>query len=161
MSSSATTALNSLNDLLDVLRLSVEFTEGIRESHVRLGQMVEWLVSVLVLEKHKAECELALCRLDVLRPKLDLVEVEDYTQMLLGLLVVITVNWAVSVVLNWVPEVLLDNELAPDLYYLLVEVLGLLNLTLLLEDLSHVEIATAQVDTLRAVELALKINGVG
>jgi hypothetical protein len=41
MSSSATTALNSLNDLLDVLRLSVEFTEGIRESHVRLGQMVE------------------------------------------------------------------------------------------------------------------------
>jgi hypothetical protein len=47
------------------------------------------------------------------------------------------------------------------LYYLLVEVLGLWNLTLLLEYLSHVEIATAQVDTLRAVELALEINGVG
>ena len=154
-------ALNSLNDLLDVLRLPVEFTEGIREGHVRLGQMIEWLVPVLVLEKHEAECELALCRLDVLRAKLDLVEVKDYTQMLLGLLVVITVNWAVSVVFNWVAEVLLDNELAPDLYYLLVEVLGLLNLTLLLEDLSHVEIAAAQVDTLRAVELALEINGVG
>ncbi len=79
--------------------------------------------------------------------------------MLLCFLVVITINRGIGVVLNGVSKVFLDDELAPDLNYLLVEVLSLLHLAFLLENLSHIEVTAAEIDALWSIELALKIDG--
>ena len=137
------TTLDSLDDLLNIFSLSVEFTKSISECHVRLGQVIDWLISVLVLEEDQTEGELTLGCLNVLGTEFYFVEIQNHTEMLLSLLVVVPINWAVSVVFNWIAKILLNDELAPDLDYLLIEILSLLHLTLLLEDLTHVEVAAA------------------
>ena len=80
--------------------------------------------------------------------------------MLLGLLIVVSVYCCVSVVLyrQRVPQVLLCDELLPDLNYLLVEVPRIVSISLLLEDLTHVVIAAAQVYALWSMKLAFKVD---
>ena len=75
--------------------------------------------------------------------------------MLLGFLVVVSIYCCVGVVLDGASEVLLNDELAPDLDDLLVEVLGIDYLAFLLEDFTHVVVAATQIDAFRAIELRL------
>ena len=78
----------------------------------------------------------------------------------MSFLVVVTIDLGVVVVLHGA-QVLLQDELLPDVDDLLVKVLGLLDLTLLLEDFTHVVITAAQVDALWTPEGTLQVYGVG
>ena len=158
----STSAFDPLNYRLDLLCLPVELAEDICECYVCLAHVIYCLIPVLVLEQYQCERELALGCLHVTLPVLDLEKVQYDPQVLLCLLVVVPVDGRVGVVLDHGgAQVLLDDELAPDLDDLLVEVLRIDYLALLLEDLAHVEVGAAKVDGLGPVELGLELDRVG
>jgi hypothetical protein len=136
-------SLDSLDNSFNLLGLAVQLSENVCECHVRLAHVIQSLISVLILEEDECECEFAFSGLDVTLAELDLEEVKNDTEVLLGFLIVVSIYCCVGVVLDGASEVLLNDELAPDLDYLLIEILSLLYLTLLFEDLSHIEVAAA------------------
>ena len=146
-------SLDSLDNCLDLLGLAVKLSQHVRECHVCLAHVIQSLISVLILEENEGEGEFTFSGLDVALAELDLEEVKNYTEVLLGFFVVISVNCCVGVVLDSTSEVLLNDELAPDLHYLLVEVLGIDDLTFFLKDLTHVVVAAAQIDAFWTIEL--------
>jgi hypothetical protein len=148
-------SLDSLDNSLNLLGLAVKLSKNVRECHVCLAHVIQSLISVLILEEDECECEFAFSGLDVTLAELDLEEVKNDTEVLLGFLVVVSIYCCVGVVLDGASEVLLNDELAPDLDDLLVEVLGIDDLAFLLEDFTHVVIAAAEIDAFRAIELGL------
>ncbi len=152
--------LNAFDYGLDLLGLSVELAEGVRECHVCLGHVLQRILAVLVLIEHQREGEFALSSLHILRTELGVKKVQDHSEVLLCLFIVITVDGGVGIVFDHerVAEVLLGDELAPDLHDLLVEVASVDGDALLFEYFAHIEIAAAEVNAFRAIELALQID---
>lgn len=146
-------SFDSLDNSLNLLGLAVELSENVRECHVCLAHVIQGLISVLILEEDEGEGEFAFSGLDVTLAELDLEEVKNDTEMLLGFFVVVSIYCCVGVVLDGTSEVLLNDELAPDLHDLLVEVLGIDDLAFLLENLTHVVVAAAQINAFRAIKL--------
>ena len=148
-------SLDSLDNRLNLLGLAVKLSKNVRKCHVRLAHVVQSLISVLILEEDEGECEFAFCGLDVTLTELDLEEVKNDTEVLLSFFVVVSIYCCVGVVLDGTSEVLLNDELAPDLHDLLVKVLGIDDLAFLLEDFAHVVVAAAEIDAFWAIELGL------
>jgi hypothetical protein len=65
-----------------------------------LGHVVKGFFSVLVLKENESEGELAFSRLDVLGAILDLKEVQDHSQVLLGFFIIVAINCCVGIVLD-------------------------------------------------------------
>ena len=103
--------------------------------------MLNGFISIFILKEDKTESEFALSCLDITLTKLDLEEIKNDSKVFLCFLIVVSINSSIAVILDWAAKILLNDELAPDLYYLLVEILCVNNLTLLFEDLSHVIVA--------------------
>lgn len=146
-------SFDPLDNSLNLLGLAVKLSENVRKCHVCLAHVIQGLISVLILEEDEGECEFAFSGLDVPLAELDLEKVENDTEVLLGFFVVVSIYCCVGVVLDGTSKVLLNDELAPDLHDLLVEVLSIDDLTFLLEDLTHVIVAAAKIDAFRAIEL--------
>ena len=151
--------LNSFQDCFNLLGLAVKFSEDVRECHVCFAHMFEGFISILILEEYKGKCEFAFSSLNISLTEFNLEKVENNTKVLLSLFIIVSVYCCVSVVLNGAAKVLLNDELAPYLNDLLIEVLGIDDLALLLEDLTHIIIAATQIDALRTIELRLEVNG--
>ncbi len=97
-----------------------------------LSHQIDASIFVFILEEHQAKGELAFSCEHILWSKLNLEKDEDILQMLMSLFIINSIDSRVVVVF-YTSKVLFNDETAPYLNDLLVEVLSLLYLTLLLE----------------------------
>ena len=67
-------ALDPLSNGFHFLGLQVVLSQNVRECHMYLGQMLEGLISFLILEQDQDDSELTLCGLSIALAEFDLEE---------------------------------------------------------------------------------------
>ena len=140
---------------LDFFRLPIEFSQIVWKYDLCFLHELDATHDIVSLQHDKTKSELALSSDDILRSKLNLKEDQYILEMLMCLLIV-DVKLRVLVVFD-VFEVFLNDEILPDLDDLLIESLCLLYLPLFLEELTHIVVAAAYVNALRAVFETLQV----
>lgn len=142
--------------LLNFSRPHVRDTQLVLVNHERLLQVIEAASAVVVLQAHEREREVNLSSVNAVGTELALEELLDERQVLQRLVVVVRVDLAVGWVLN--SQVLFKDELLPDLSDLREVAARLRELLLHAEQLTHVEVRAAQLEGLRTVLQAFKVN---
>jgi len=119
------------------LCLVVELAQVVCEDLVSQLDRIQTLHIVTNLQRHQSKGEVALSRHSVMLTEFHLEEVQHVAQVLVSLLVVNWLDLRVGVLLHLV-EILIQDELVPNLNDLREERLCLLNLTFFFEKLAHV-----------------------
>jgi hypothetical protein len=124
--------------LLNFLRAHVRDAKLVLVDHERLLQVFEAASAIVVLQADEGEREVNFSGVDAIVAELSLEELLNERQVLQGLIIVVSIDRAVGQVLG--PEVLLKNELLPDLSNLREVAARLRELLLDAEELAHVEV---------------------